>query len=403
MSPRSCGLIAAVCIAIGHFVIGEYLGVQPDRPIACRTDVFFQSDAGGIVQDAVINFSERARGVHPAVYPLWTRPLHALTHRLAPDIRPAATATYASRSLVNIGCGIGVGVLVAMLRHRGVSLGSLAIFVALSILASGHTLAAIPDHFGLSVGALAACFATYLSPASPRTRLLILCGLSSVVTAITITNILFPLLLIVAIAACEMSVPKWVYAAAVLIAMLAGAVAIIGYHRIPGMKARIDERVQLYLTWTLTRDPLTAGKMAFRGVVDSVVAPEPDVELDANLEGLPMLTYQPRDEGYSYCVGALAWLILLTGCMIATLRKPSTRRPTLLLLIWYAWNAIFHTIWGDEYFLYTPHYAWCFITITALGAQSLSRWIVWPLLAITIIGSILTLKDYHDALAAIFA
>ena len=81
----------------------------------------------------------------------------------------------------------------------------------------------------------------------------------------------------------------------------------------------------------------------------------------------------------------------------------SLRLAVLVLLLWCGWNAIFHTIWGDEYFLYTPHYAWAFLTMALLGWQRLPlRWLVAVALPIAI-ANILTLWTYRTLLLTITA
>lgn len=410
MTPRRTGLCASIIAASGLFAIGQLLDVTPGRPMATRTDVFFQSDAGGIVHDATIDFNERARGVHPAIYPLWTAPLHRLAGALAPGVPVEVTATYASRALVNTVSGAGIGYLFSVLRRRGFSLGHLGIMLVLLLTASGNALAAIPDHFGLSLGILTAAFGVYWHPGSPRRRALRLLVLTAVAGSVTITNVAFPLLLLLAMAIREFSIPRWCYVAS--LAVLAGVCGFGAwfYTTRPDIQTRVDERIGLYLTWTLTRHPETALTMACRGTVDSVVAPTPVVDSSSNLDRMPMLTYQPDGAAYPLwpydalqSIGTVAWLVILIVGITQAVRASATGPAILVLAVWCAWNWLFHTIWGDEYFLYTPHYAWAFLTAAMIGWQSLPKPLLAALVLPVVAASIATLMRYRWLILAIEA
>lgn len=392
---------------LGFYGIAETLDVSPDRPMASRTDVYFQSDAGGLIQDAIANYDQRARGVHPAIYPLWTAPLHRLTLELSPQVPVANTATYASRLLVNLASGLGIGSLAYVLRRRGFRTGQLTILIMLLVVSFGNTLAAIPDHFGLSLGVFAASLAVYLLPSTPRRRafMLVLCMILA--ASITITNLFFPALLLATLAFRELTFSSRDFCFGLLVALVTLGGAMVIYLSRPDLQARVEERIQLYLNWTLTRDPPKAAAMITRSIIDSVVGPTPAVSSDINLERLPMLTYQPPCQKYVLwpysplqSTAAVAWLMILAVGVVRGMGQTPWRMPVVLLLLWWIWNAVFHTVWGDEFFLYTPHYAWALVTAAFLGWQSLPTQCLGLLSIPIVLANAVTLRQCREMLDA---
>jgi hypothetical protein len=407
MNPVKSGVVAALVTTATFFAVAEVLDVQPYRPIATRTDVFFQSDAGGLVSDAVTQFHERARGTHPLVYPCWTVPVHRLALALESVVPREVTATYGSRVLVNVVSGLGVGVLVFSLRRRGVPGSRLLLFAPLLLLGNGNALAAIPDHFGLSLGVLTAAFAAYVDPCPWKRRAVGLGLLAGLAFGVTVTNVVFPAGLLALLMGANARIPGRVCAALASFAALGLLAAVVAWSARPDIRARVNDRVGLYLTWKLTRDPALAATHVARGTIDSVVAPTPAVTRD-NLDRKPMLTYQPAKVPYRLwpydavrSAGAACWLVLLGVGVGRSLRDRSLRVPAVALLAWSAGTLAFHTVWGDEYFLYTPHHAWAFVTIAVWGWHGRPVREPAALVVVIVVASLVTLGEYRTFLTAI--
>jgi len=409
LSPRLSGLIAAALVTVGLMTMSWGLGVSAGRPISTRTDLFFQSDAGGLVTDAATDFKSRNRGVHPLLYFVWTKPLYLLAKALEPTIPMQTTAVVGSRLLVSTSAGLGVGMLVVGLVRRGITPRILLAIAPLYLLGSGQAMAAMPDHFGISQGVLAAAFGTYLAPGSFRRGVLLLGILSVLATGVTVSNFLFPFALLVAhvVQNYRDRAKWWWYAIVIGVCIAIAASGLLVLIVADGLRERFLMRVEGYLTWRITKDPVGALQFAFRGVIDSVVAPTPSITRD-NLDRVPMLTYQPSGGSYSVwpydwrqSIGASLWLGLLAFGTVRAIRGKEFRIPAIALGAWILWNAIFHNIWGDEYFLYTPHYSWALITLVSLGLASMkSRW-VWPITLAISLTCIHTLLQYRDAIASI--
>ena len=68
---------------------------------------------------------------------------------------------------------------------------------------------------------------------------------------------------------------------------------------------------------------------------------------------------------------------------------------------WVAFNLIFHNLWGDEFFLYSPHWSWCLGAVLLAGARRLPPWLVVLLAVPLIVGQVATLIAYRNALGLI--
>jgi hypothetical protein len=95
-----------------------------------------------------------------------------------------------------------------------------------------------------------------------------------------------------------------------------------------------------------------------------------------------VLSYEPVSFGqYSAIqwIGVVAWAALLAFCIWRAVSEPQSRRWTLWLLAWITFNLVFHNLWGDEFFLYSPHWAWAMFGVVAIAAKRLP----WPAMAAT--------------------
>ena len=48
----------------------------------------------------------------------------------------------------------------------------------------------------------------------------------------------------------------------------------------------------------------------------------------------------------------------------------------MILLSWIAFNVVFHNFWGDEFFLFSPHWSWALLALLLTGVQYVPfRWL----------------------------
>jgi len=110
-----------------------------------------------------------------------------------------------------------------------------------------------------------------------------------------------------------------------------------------------------------------------------MIAPPPRIDTN-NFYEVPMLTFEARGVEYPLwgydrlgTVAALAWLTWLGWSLLSLGSSAAGRDLVLPLVLWIAWNSLFHNLWGDEYFLYSPHYGWALGTFALMTpAQPIS-------------------------------
>jgi hypothetical protein len=406
----ACGMaaLAGVATAAWLFFLSGWLGVVPGKPLAERRDVLFNADAGQRIADAKTGTGSFGYGSHPLVHLLWPRLLSRVV-ALAPDRDGAAVVL--TRVVVACICGAGVGVLAGCLVTVGVRRATLAATAPIAWLATSNAVACLPDHFGLSLGVLAASFGLFLREwerrdvRGPSAGLLVLGVLAS---GVCLSNGAFPFGLWTLLRVRKQK-PKWtlredVFLFGVVVFVFAAVVAALPYapDDVP-----VLWQAKFWLHRRVVTDPADALTLAATGPLVTVVGPAPLTHRE-NYFRVPMVTYETesgRTRRWPYdavgSVAALAWLGLVATAAGRAVRRPETRRPALVLIGWIGWNALFHNTWGDEYFLYSPHYAWAIVALVPLGLRDVSvrKWL--PVVAVVAVGQARAFVAIRDAVAAL--
>jgi hypothetical protein len=78
-----------------------------------------------------------------------------------------------------------------------------------------------------------------------------------------------------------------------------------------------------------------------------------------------------RDWGVQ-SAGAVLWIGLLLSCTWRAFRDRSIRHLVWLPAGWVLFSLVFHNLWGDELFLYAPHWSWGLMALVLLGGRRLS-------------------------------
>jgi hypothetical protein len=413
-SAARTGLIAGILTAVALFALSGFLGFVPgaigDRTAfdGRRIDAVFGSDPGFYLDEILSGRMEAGRGVHPALHLVWRVPLHHLVRTVAPSVPAETAAIYSARVYVAVAAGIGVGWLAAALVRRAVRPLVLLAFAPIWLSATGHVIAAVPDHFGISLGVLAAAFAVFLDGLSGplRPAVLRLLALAAVAGGVTVTNVLLPLELLAVLLAVRFRDRIRRRHVLVGLGLLTVPVALGGgLLAIPGVAERFQNRVDKYMNWRLTDRPLEACAYAGRGLIDPVIGPTPTL-VTANAEGIGMVSYEAPDGAYTrwpydgwQTAAAVAWLALFGVAVVRLARTDAV--PAVGLGGWVGFNLAFHNLWGDEFFLYNPHYSWALATAAVLGLRNV-RW-PWLLAAAAVIvpAQWHTLARIREALQAI--
>jgi hypothetical protein len=208
----------------------------------------------------------------------------------------------------------------------------------------------------------------------------------------TITNALLPLGIVSHLSFKTMRCRVGISMAAVL--GLAGTVIVLA-----GFSSSINWNLRTFLNMRLLDDPAQAGTYAILSMVYPAIGPPPYLRPDSM-----MISYKPFSIiQYSWIqvIGVIAWITLVSRSVLIGLQEDRTRASVLLLLSWLFFNAVFHNIWGDEIFLYSPHWSWALMGLIVLGARYLSlRYLAITVIPI-VIGQIYSLFMIRSALESL--
>ncbi len=369
--PKPGRVATAVGFAAGIWfvLLSGWLGVTPGSVMTKRQNVLFNSDMNLWVDRMIGNARSPERLVHPLEVLLWRAPCRVLQHLLAVFLPFDYAGLLAARLVVAAVAALGVGLLAYLTLHLGVKKIHLVLLFVMYLLFTSSTTLCLPEHFGISSGLLTLTFVLPIVVASTELRAAGLTALAVLCGGTTITNVLFPLASFVQY--CLRSTRAKMYAAAA--AMVAGlGAALFLYLR----SSTIHYFVGKYLSLRLFRDPLEAGIYAIYAFVAPAIGPAPRI---LRFPGWDMVSYEPALQplrlnyylGFP-AIGAIAWAILLITCISKALRDDRTRAYVWLPLGWLLFNVAFHNVWGDELFLYAPHWSWALMALVVLGARGLS-------------------------------
>lgn len=388
-SPRRIGLFFGAATAIWYFLLSGIVGAVPGHPVAERVDAYFQTDAGGRIDDAFTGQSDRSVSAHPILHHVYVVPVYWTTKLLAPWIPPKLTALYGCRAYLALALGLGFGYLIAAMVRFGIDAFKIALLMPIVFIATAQTLASLPDHFGISQALLAVCFGVFLNDRVRPDRWTgwKLAALALVTFGITLTNATFPLgLMLWRWLAQRGTVPKWVLG-------LAGAagsstVAFVLWCANAPHDMPFQWRIKTYLTGRFLSDWRGSLNRLVRGPLDAFAGPTPGIDTN-NFHKYRMLTYEPTGAAYPLWpyeswvnVGIIAWIALLGLALVAGFRDWKSRWPVAVLLTWTVSNLLFHILWGDEFFLYSPHYSWAIWAMVVLGLRRIpAKWLIpFPIL-----------------------
>lgn len=288
---------------------------------------------------------------------------------------------------------------------------------------TSQTVAAVPEYFGISACLLSLAFALYCSQMRPSLKLLGLVGVALLALLTTLTMVLFPLLCMVELYLDHVGFDPWnwlwrrkkrvciVGLACATLALLVFAGFFVRFRQGGGWKAfGLQDSPFTYFNPGRVKQPTRAVTYLSLASVYPAVAPAPQVVLrhayftsdNRNL----MLTYDPwsfTDYGLWNGLGAAVWVLLFGWCGWKVCQDPRCRNPGVLLFGWIAFNTLFHLLWGDEFFLYSVHWAWALFMVVLMGIRSVRL----PLLLLAIpaicAGQAYTLAQVLEGVHEIFA
>jgi hypothetical protein len=440
-------VISAVIAATWFMWLSGWLGVTPGSVLVQRENVLFNSDTnvwiGEMANQAVPSAAERV--IHPLDAIFWEPPCQGLKALLRMVVPADRAGLLAARIVVATIVGAGVGLLAWFALARGIPTLERVLLLMTYLLFTASSTTSLPEHFGVSNGLLAAAFVVPILAAEQRGRTAFLAALVVICGGTTITNALYPMtalyrwgiqsprtrrnVLVVAALAVPIAVFLFIDSRKVVLLYtdsdkdVAARVSVVPAY-FPSITrwylktTRIHGHVVDYLNLRLFRHPIDAAEYALFAVVAPAVGPAPQVR---RTKGAEMVTYEsgrplhwnPNGfftgsdasplHGYDTvsAAGALLWVVLLATCTYNAFRDQETRHLAWLPVSWVVFNLVFHNVWGDELFLYTPHWSWALMALVLLGARHLSRSMIVALVVPIAACQIYTLVQIRNALLTI--
>jgi hypothetical protein len=416
--PRTHVVSIATLMGLGaacwFIFLSGWLGVVPGSVLVKRQNVLFNSDTNVWIEEMIHNHAPSAswRVAHPMEVVLWRPPIRALAFMLRAVLPDERAGLLATRIVLALVAGAGVGCLALVALDQGLALSQCLLVFAMYLLFTSSSTIVLPEHFGISNGLLSVAFAAPILIASRARRVGILGTLAVLCGGTTLTNVLYPLAglyqfgfrsrarrrIVIAIAA-GFAIAVFLFLDSRQVVLnytdadkdIASRVAIVP-KRVPGVTrwylktTGLHIHVSDYLNLRLVHSPGHAVIYAIHAVVSPAVGPAPPVR---RANGLDMVTYesnQPlrwdpngyfigsdgfdlRDYKGIQAGGAIIWIVLLVTCSYSALRDPQVRSFVWLPLGWILFNIVFHNIWGDELFLYAPHWSWALMALVILGVR----------------------------------
>lgn len=384
---------------IWFLALSEWLLVRPGTIMVQRSNVLFHSDTSLSIKRMTARTFPQQPAFQYFVHPLellvgW--PVCRAVASLLGTFLPSHYAMIlAPRLVVAAVAATGVGALAAVAGRQGIAGARYVLLLPVYLLFTANTVVALPEHFGISHGLLSIAFAVASLASHEGLTRIVLGWLAVLAAGTTLTNGLFPF-------ACL--VQKVVRS--VRLGTTISLAAITGVAGITLLLARQSDSigwfVHRFLNMRVFENPAEAVLQAVLSFVYPAIGPTPAVK---PVLGSPLaVMYTPFDvTAYSWVqgLGALAWVCLCGACVVTALRSEVTRSWALGLLGWILYNAALHNIWGDEIFLYSPHWSWALMGLVLLGVRGLSVGCVTVLALPLIAAQVATLVSIRNAIISI--
>lgn len=390
--------------------LGRYLGAIPGSAYADYLDILFSADTGTRWTALTDPNPAHFPIAHLLLNHIWGRLGAALAWVLSFVWPGDAGRFYGAVGLVCSAAAAGFACLAYCALRLNPRRVNLLILLPVCLLFTSNTIIAQPDHFGLSFGLLALTTLAMLPGArgAARTSLLGLTGFLCAMT--TLTNGLYPALVAAIVHRDRLT---WANARrfryVILAIAAAGALVVVpvAVKRLPSLLRPTgslgDSRITLYLNIRLLSDPLSAARYAGSALLYPAVGPSPTtwtsdedghVQPRVSYETSVLGDYQPLS-----AVAAVAWVLLLAAASWVLVRSPDLRNFALALFGWIVFNLLFHNMWGDEFFLFSPHWSWALMLVVLLGSRGLPVWTVAPAALLMLPGQLSTLDAIRRLLS----
>jgi hypothetical protein len=391
VEPRAAETIAVLVAACAaYFLLSRYFLVAPETVVTLRNNVLFETDSGVRLRYLTDPGTWAATRLellqHPAVFFVW-RPIGlALTFLFRLVAAPVQAQVLAVQAMICTSAAVGTTVLYRMVGRYGVRAPLSLLPLGLLMFATATVLVIVPEHWAMAQGMmLSACYLLTLPGRPGRGRLVMLGLLCALIAATTITNALFALLLLLPLArAAGIRLPERRVVAGLAVAgftaLMAGVWLLTRLRQVTG-----------FMNMRLVETPLRGLSYMLFGVIGPIIGPVPHESIERQHL---VLSYEPVAFGMYTPIqwlSVVAWSCLLGVCTWYAVRDRESRPIAAFLLAWIGFNLLFHNLWGDEFFLYSGHWAWALIALVALGMRHLRARLLVPLVSAVVVGQVMTL------------
>jgi len=389
--------ILVYALSVAAFVtIQTVIPLDADSIIFKQGDVVFGADAD--VRARLLAGQEPIRlSVSHALLGLVWGTLGGALADLAGVLGVDPDYVFASRALVALVGSAGLYAIIAIGLRLGLTTPRLAIAFAVSALATANVVSVLPDHPGLSYGILGLAWLVYVSNITERTRMLGLAFLTILAAGTTVTNALLPAGMLLA--------QRSFHARLVQLARSRPRVTILIICSALPLLALV--------AWYATEQILTGDTIVTQGLRHKWEAGwlDPFFFLGAPIIGpapvssaTSLVSFNGLGLGDYYSltlVGLLCWLSFLGMSAFLCFRFVETRRIAIIAMLWLLFNYVFHSFWGDQFFLFAPHWTGALLVLFVFALPHFGRWAMVATSGPLIVGQILTLMSLRDAIQSL--
>ncbi len=354
-----------------------WLGVKPGSVIARRVDALFDSDTAlsisRLSDDRPKPFLHSRYLVHSFETFVWRPISRTLQRPLRPFVNAAELRILVPMILVASIAAAGFGALLMIGLGTSAPKSIVALVFVLYLAFTSNVIVALPEHYGISSGLLTMSFLTWMRGArrtrSGQARLI---ALGAAAAGTTISNGVLTLLCF----ARDLKRPRrWIAAAA------AGCLGFgLGIAILARTSSSVNWYVQSFSNERLIDHPASAAIYGLAGLVYPAIGPVPPIPTVERANGRQLnVSYEPIEWGQFdkwQIVPSIVWCVLLATAIFGGLRNRDTRAGASVLILWVLFNLTLHNLWGDEFFLYSAHWAWALAGLLMLGlGQTKTRWV----------------------------
>lgn len=376
------------------FVLATWTGFRIGRPVHTRDNLVFDLDVPTVARTLLNEADPKFKSRHRLARPIWGPVGATLKNIFGRFVDADQARSIASRLIMAVAGGIGFASLWFVAQRQRLSLSIRLLLFAMFAVFSTQILCSLPEFYGISASLLSLSFAVYCSKLRLRWKAAALAALTVIGAGTTTTVGAVPAACL-ALSVLFAYLPpdrarRWVVVTTIagtcLVTLAVGALA-MGPYRKALRETAAGKGVGIGSHYRILCNPELTPGFALRGLIHPAVGTNP--EIDEGPTNRPTFNRSIWNQTDRIALaGQLAWLVLLVWGAVSSLRNGLQQFESLLLVGWIAANLALHNIWGNEFFLYSPHWAWALFGLVILGANRVPTAALWTAGLLVIAGGV---------------